>query len=100
MSHKILSLYRLLMGLIVTRYDGDPSYEKIDDVTYRDKVTGDCIILVDDETARMLLQILNREPDGEDEIRLTKEEFDGIFEPYLDDLDEKSLYNSDLTELN
>lgn len=83
----------------MTRYDNDPNYEAIDETSYRDKVTGDTVIIVDDETGKMLLSILGREPDSEDEIRLSKEEFDAIFEPYLDDLSEKDIFQSDLNEL-
>lgn len=67
-------------------YDNNPRYEKTGEGEYKDLETGDLIIEVPDETARILNEAFGLEPDEDGTFRLTKEVFDAIFEDPLRDL--------------
>lgn len=67
-------------------YDNNPRYEKTGEGEYRDLETGDLIIEVPDETARILNEAFGLEPDEDGTFRLTEEAFQAIFEDPLRDL--------------
>ena len=67
-------------------YDDNPRYQKLEEGVYYDTELDETVFILDDDESKTLSEILNREPDAEDGYRLTREEFDGIFNSDLNEL--------------
>ena len=84
-------------------YDDDPRYEFVEEGVYFDTQTNETVIVLDEEASNAVRDLIVLDDtifdvDGDD-VRLTSEGADKLFQPYLECLESVYDDDSDLNDL-